>query len=144
MRLMPAERTFVDTNILLYAYDVNAGKKRELATDAVKTLWRSGGVVVSTQVLQEFYVNATRKLAVPLSRSKAEGVLRRYHQAWEVEQVRVADVLSAVALEQSHQLSFWDALIVATAARAGATRLLTEDLNAGQTIEGVRVLNPLE
>ena len=140
---MAGEVTFVDTNVLLYAYDQDAGEKRARAADALRGLWRERRGVLSTQVLQEFYVNARRKLARPLSREAAERVLRRYG-AWPVVVAEVADVLVAVGLEKRHRLSFWDALIVVAAARAGATVLLSEDLNAGQVIEGVRVVNPFE
>ncbi len=140
---MPGDLTFVDTNVLLYAYDRDAGDKRSRAAATLRELWQDRRGVISTQVLQEFYVNARRKLATPLSRAEAERVLRRY-EAWPVAVVEPADVFEAIRIEVRHQLAFWDALIVGAAARLGATVLLSEDLNAGQVIEGVRVLNPFE
>jgi predicted nucleic acid-binding protein len=138
---MADERTFVDTNVLLYAYDVGAGDKRGRAAELIRGLWRSRTGVLSTQVLQEFYVNATRKLPAPLDRQAAANVLRTY-AAWPVHGVTHADVLEAVRVEGEHHLSFWDALIVVAAARSGARRLATEDLNHDQVIEGVRIENP--
>jgi len=138
---MPADLTFVDTNILLHAYDRDAGDKRARAAAVLRELWQERRGVLSTQVLQEFYVNARRELSAPLSREEAERVLRRY-EAWPVAVVGPADVFEAIRLEARHQLSFWDALIVGAAARLGATVLLSEDLNPGQVIEGVQVVDP--
>jgi len=133
--------TFVDTNILVYAYDVDAGDKHEVARQLVRGLWRSRRGVLSTQVLQEFYVTVTRKLTKHLDRSTARRVVRTY-QAWPVQVVDVADILAAAELEERHQMSFWDALIVVAARRAGADRIMTEDLQAGRQLEGVTIENP--
>jgi len=94
------------------------------------------------QVLQEFYVNVTRKLATPLARSTAREVLESYG-AWVHEPTTPAMVARAAHLAEMAQLSFWDALIVAAAEQAGATQIYSEDLNSGQTIVGVTVVNPL-
>jgi len=97
--------------------------------------------VLSTQVLQELYVVATRKLATPMPRTTARRIVALYAE-WPVVQVDVPLILAASDLEERHTLSFWDALVVEAARRAGATRLLTEDLQAGRRIAGVRVENP--
>lgn len=133
---------FVDTNILLYAYDLDAGPKHRNANNAVLKLWHSGSGVLSTQVLQEFYVNVTAKIAAPLAPPVARSILARY-LAWHVETNTAESVLVASEISERHRLSFWDALIIAAAVSAGATTLYTEDLNHGQFMEGVRIHNPL-
>jgi len=133
---------FVDTNILVYAYDVDAGRKYEIARDLLMRLWKSRQAVLSTQVLQEFYVTVTRKLSTPLDSATARRVIARY-QAWPVQLIDVATVLEASEIAERHQLSFWDGLIVAAARQAGAERVLSEDLQAGRVIESVLIENPL-
>lgn len=134
-------RTFVDTNVFVYAHDRDAGVKHAVAAERLRALWVSRDGVMSTQVLQEFYVNVTRKIPRPLRRAVARQVIETY-RVWRIERADVDLVLEASAIEQRHQLSFWDAMIVAAAVRAGAERLLSEDLNDGQQIEGVLVENP--
>jgi len=138
---MTADLTFVDTNVLLYAHDRSAGAKREIAQALVSDLWGSRTGVVSTQVLQEFYVNATRKLPKPFSAPRARAVVARYAN-WMVHRIEPADILAASELEKRHRLSFWDSLIVIAAARSGATTLATEDLQHGRTIAGLTIQNP--
>jgi predicted nucleic acid-binding protein len=134
--------TFVDTNILIYAHDVDAGIKHSRAQAAVMSLWNSRAGIVSPQVLQEFYVNVTRKIATPLPRADARELIEAYAQ-WQVAPVGAPEVLLACRLEERHQLSFWDALIVAAAQRAGARRILSEDFAAGRVLDDIRMENPL-
>jgi predicted nucleic acid-binding protein len=135
-----SDRVFVDTNILVYAHDLDAGRKHQVATSLLRDLWESQAGVISTQVLQEFYVNVTHKIAKPISPPQARGILSAY-AAWQVEVIRPADVLQASEVQERYQLSFWDAMIIVAAAKGGADVLVTEDLNSGQVIEGVRVSN---
>ncbi len=135
------DRAFVDTNVLVYAHDLDAGVRHEVASRLVADLWETRAAVISTQVLQEFYVNVTRKIASPLPRSAAREIVRAY-AAWPVETIGAAEILLASEVEEQHQLSFWDALIVAAAVKAGASRILTEDMSPGRTIAGVRIENP--
>ena len=100
---------------------------------------RSG--VLSIQVLQEFYSTVTRKLRSALARDVARQLLRGY-SSWTVQSLTPNDVVAASFLEQRHQLSFWDALILQAALLAGAKKLLSEDLQHGRSIDGVRVENP--
>lgn len=132
---------FVDTNVLIYAHDTSAGRKHTVAREAVRGLWESRAGALSTQVLQEFYVNVTRKISSPLARSLAREIVETYG-VWHVESIGLAHVLRASELEERHRLSFWDALIVAAAQTAGATRILSEDLSAGQRIAGIAIENP--
>jgi predicted nucleic acid-binding protein len=136
------EKTFVDSNILLYVYDHAAGWKQEICKQAVQDLWRQRCGVISTQVMQEFYHNATRKLRNPMNYAAARAELTQY-QLWEVVQVDPSLIQIASNIQETVPLSFWDALIVAAAQRANASVFLSEDLNHGQVIGGVRIHNPL-
>lgn len=133
--------TFVDTNILVYAHDRSETRKQPLAQALLEDLWASRTGVLSTQVLQEFYVVATRKFNPPMSRRAAREIVALY-ATWPVIQVDLPLILMASELEERHKLSFWDALVVEAARRAGAARLVSEDLQAGRVIGGVRIENP--
>mgnify|MGYP001413849256 CR=1 FL=1 len=132
-------KVFLDTNVLVDALDGDAGEKQTIARRLLRDVARTG--VVSTQVLQEFYVVATRKLGVapPLAKSVLHS-LRRF------ETVTVTADLIEQAADCSvvHQVSFWDALIVVAAESARCSELWTEDLNPGQVLRGVNVVNPFE
>ena len=132
---------FVDTNILLYAYDPGAGQRHEQARELVGRLGRGRTGALSVQVLQELYVNLIRKVAVPVAPSAALVRLRALSR-WRAHSPQPRDVIAAVELSERYQLAFWDAMIVNSAARLGCTVLWTEDLNPGQEISGVRVSNP--
>jgi predicted nucleic acid-binding protein len=132
-------RFFIDTNVLVYADDLDAGAKNTLARALLAEALQAGTGVLSTQVLQEFFVVSTRKLRVP-----AEVAHRKVELLSNLEVVRidVEAVLAAIDLHRLHSVSFWDALIVQAAANAGCTRLLSEDLQHGRVLAGVRVENP--
>ena len=134
-------KTFVDTNVLIYAHDVDAGRKREIARDVLRELWTERTGVLSTQVLQEFYVNATRKIRKPLSKPDARSVLDIY-APWCADGITTVDIKAAFQIEDQAAIGFWDALIIAVAARSGVRRVFTEDLNSGQVIAGVTIQNP--
>jgi predicted nucleic acid-binding protein len=135
------QRTFVDTNILVYAHDESETRKRAIAGALLHDLWQSGMGILSTQILQEFYVVATRKLNPPMSSEMARKIVALYAE-WQPVRVDVPIILSASRLEERHSLSFWDALVVESARCAGAGRLVTEDLQDGRDFDGVRVENP--
>lgn len=136
-------RVFVDTNIMIYAHDLDAGQRNRISVIILQELWENRTGIISTQVLQEFYVNVTRKISNPLSKSQARGIIESY-LVWPVELTDGHTVLAASDIEERHRLSFWDALIVAAACRAKAEKILTEDLNHGQKIEGILIENPFE
>jgi predicted nucleic acid-binding protein len=136
-----SDRTFVDTNVLIYAHDADAGRKHDIAKAVLRDLWAERAGVLSTQVLQEFYVNATRKLKTPLAKPQARGVVETY-AAWCVDGSTPTDVSAAFQLEDRARIGFWDALILAVALRSGARRVLSEDLNSGQAIAGLTIHNP--
>ncbi len=135
-----SDKTFVDTNVLIYAHDVDAKAKHQVAKDVLRDLWSERGGVVSMQVLQEFYVNVTRKIASPIPKDAARLVVNTY-SVWCVE-TTPAEISAAFRIEVESRIGFWDALIVASAVKCGATRILSEDLNAQQKISGVRIENP--
>jgi predicted nucleic acid-binding protein len=136
---MSAE-TFVDTNVLLYAYDSTSGKKQLTAQVTLEELWRSRTGILSMRVLQEFYVNVTAKIGSPVPREVARRIIERYSH-WCIA-TGPGEVRAAFRIEDEARISFWDALIVAAALRAGASRILSEDLSAGQRIAGVLIENP--
>jgi predicted nucleic acid-binding protein len=133
-------KTFVDTNILIYAHDVDAKEKHAVAKDALYELWANRTGVLSMQVLQEFYVNVTRKLSRPLMKKDACAVVDRY-ALWCID-TTPAEIAIAFRIEDEARIGFWDALICAAALKTGAEQILSEDLNEGQKIAGVRIVNP--
>ncbi len=137
------DKAFVDTNILVYAHDRGSGNKFDQARLLVSRLWRDRKGVISTQVLQEFYVNVRRKALSPIPSEDAEAILFDY-LAWEVQVNDGDSICEAVRLEERYQLSFWDALIVQAAIASGASILYSEDFNPDQVYGSVRVVNPLD
>ena len=135
------EKVFVDSNVLVYAHDADSGNKQRIAANAVAEILDARSGVLSIQVLQEFYSTVTRKLRSAMARDVARELLRGY-SSWTIQPLTPDDVIAASFLEQRHQLSFWDALIVQAALLAGAAKLLSEDLQHGQSIGGVTVENP--
>ncbi len=135
-----SDRTFVDTNVLIYAHDIDARGKHDTARELLAELWSGRSGVLSTQVLQEFYVNVTRKIAHPLPKESGRLVVSTY-ATWCME-TTAAEISTAFRIEDEAHIGFWDALIVASALKSGATRILSEDLNAGQLIAGIRIENP--
>jgi len=136
----PGGKVFIDTNILVSSVDESAGPKRDLSRNAIRQARISRAAVISTQVLQEFFVVLTKKVgADPFS---AKAIVRDFANM-EVVQVGPALIEDAIDCSILHQLSFWDALLIAAAERANCSVLWSEDLADGQTIRGVRVENPL-
>jgi predicted nucleic acid-binding protein len=134
---------FVDTNILIYAHDADAGIKRERAAQQLRGLWASGTGCLSVQVLQEFYVNVTRKLSTPIALATARQIVSAYG-AWVRSPTSAQTAMRATDIAESSQISFWDAMILAAAEECEAAVLWSEDLNAGQTIAGIKIVNPLQ
>ncbi|HEX7329296.1 MAG TPA: PIN domain-containing protein [Casimicrobiaceae bacterium] len=134
-----SERVFVDTNVFVYADDAGAKAKRARAREVLSELIRERRAVVSTQVMQEYYVAATRKLG--LSPARARERVERLRRLDTVV-VRPELILGAIDLHRLHRLSFWDALVVKAASASGCARLVSEDLNDGQTIDGVTIVDP--
>jgi predicted nucleic acid-binding protein len=136
-----SDRIFVDTNILVYAHDADAGEKHAAAARAVAELWEYRNGILSTQVLQELYVTLTRKMASPVTGNVVRRLIRNY-LTWELVLNDGAIILHAGEIGENYQLSFWDGLIVAAAYSKNAATILTEDMNHGQVVEGIRIENP--
>ena len=133
--------TFVDTNVLAYAFDRTDADKQAIASAQLEALWFDRSGVLSTQILQEFYAVATHQLKLAMTPAEARQVVQLYAQ-WPVVVIEPALILTASTIHERHQVSFWDALVLQAAKVAGADRLLTEDLQHGRVIEGVRIENP--
>lgn len=136
------ERRFVDTNLFVYAYDSSAGRKRDVARDLISGLWDSREGCASVQVLQELFVNITRKVPETLSVRDAATLVEDL-SAWTIHTPGPRDVLSAIEFHERMDVSFWDAMVLTSARSLGCQVLYSEDLNAGQSYDGVRVENPL-
>lgn len=138
---MPDGKVFLDASILIYAQDKDSSAKRRRSREVIAGLAASGSGVISTQVLQEFYVATTRKMGVdPLA---AKGILRTF-SIFEIAQTSPELIDDAIDCSILNKISFWDALIVAAASATGCATVYSEDLNPGQVIQGVRIENPLE
>lgn len=137
----PSNLQFVDTNVLIYAHDCSAGEKHIRARNLVRELWQSGEGCLSIQVSQEFYVNVTRKVARPLAPEAAAQIIADL-SAWRVHCPGVEDVLDSIRLQSRYQISFWDAMIIASTLQLDCQTIWSEDLNPGQVYDQVRVLSP--
>ena len=138
---MSDEREFVDTNVLVYAHDVSAGAKRDRAQELLTSLWASGHGCLSIQVLQEFYVTVTRKVARPLDPGAAAQVVSDLGR-WRTHAPQPHDVLEAIRLHGRNRISFWDAMILHSAAALECRVVWSEDLKPGRSSAGVFIENP--
>lgn len=132
----------VDTNVLVYAYDRSEPEKQKLALEVLDRLAVTGAGAISTQVLSEFFVAVTRKIATPLSAPQAYDRMKNYLQSWTVIDLTGTIVLEAARGVRDHQFNFWDAQIWAAARLNQIPVVFSEDFNAGQVTEGVRFANP--
>jgi predicted nucleic acid-binding protein len=131
---------FFDTNVLVYMHDPRAAYKRDVALRLFRRHLYSETLVISTQVLQEFYVTISRRLE-NIKSGQARAITAEYARL-NVLTISPQHVMQAIDLQSRHQLSFWDALILVSARVAGASLLLSEDLAHGHVYDGVRVENP--
>ena len=134
---------FLDTNILVYAHDRTAGAKRRIAAELVNDLLRRREAVVSVQVLVEFAVTVTQKIPARLSLARAAEIIRDLSEL-RVVSPAAGDVLAAVDLVRRCSVSMWDAMILRAAAAGGVSVVWSEDLNDGQSYDGVEVRNPFK
>ena len=132
-------RSFLDTNVLVYTDDADAPAKRDRALELYARCRRERRGVVSTQVLQEYFVAATRKLGVDAATARRKVEL---FGALQLVVLGLDDVLGATDLQRAHRLSFWDALIVRAAQASGSSRLYSEDLQHGWKLDGLEVVDP--
>ena len=136
-------KEFIDTNILVYAHDRSAGEKHETAQDLIRGLWETGNGCLSVQVLQEFFVTVTRKVARPLSLEEAAEIIRDLG-FWHVHSPTAEDVLGAIDIQRNYQVSFWDAMVIHSAKCLSCQVIWSEDLSDGQAYENVQVKNPFK
>jgi predicted nucleic acid-binding protein len=132
---------FVDTNVIVYGYDDSDPVKQKRAGLVMRKLWETRNGRLSFQVLQEFYVTVTRKLKPPLAHDRAREEIRDL-LAWRPVRPGADLLEDAWQVEDRFGLSWWDSLIVASAKAAECGILLTEDLQDGLEIDGLRVMNP--
>jgi predicted nucleic acid-binding protein len=132
---------FLDTNVLLYAVDDKDAEKRDRARHWLTACWQRRCGRLSTQVLSEFYANVRKKFDSAISAGDARAEVRRY-QNWKPWVIDHPTVETAWAVESRYGLNYWDALVVAAAQHQGCTVVLTEDLQHGQQIDSVRIVNP--
>jgi predicted nucleic acid-binding protein len=135
------DELFVDSNILIYAHDADAGAKRQRAAGTLRELWEMRSGRLSTQVLQEFYVNVTQKIKTPIPKPLARETVRNY-APWVQSLITPQTVVRASEIGETWRLSFWDSMILAAAEQSRAAQLLTEDLKHGDVIAGIRIVNP--
>jgi predicted nucleic acid-binding protein len=132
-------RSFIDTNVLVYADDSDAGAKQKIAIELIAQHRRAGTGVLSIQVLQEYFVTATKRLHID------PGIVRRKVELlaeFDVVAPGVDDILAAIDLHRLRGFSFWDALVVQSARQSGCSTLLSEDMQNERQIDGVRIVNP--
>jgi len=134
-------KSFVDSNVVVYLFDQDSPKKKAAAQRILQTEASVGNILLSTQVLQEFYVTVTRKLAKPLKPETALEAVTRF-SAFPLVIVDMPLILSAIRRSQTDSISFWDSLVIDAALKGGAQRLWSEDLQHGRMVNGMRIENP--
>lgn len=132
----------VDTNVIVYAYDTIDAQKQAVAAEVLNRLGPSGDGAISAQILGELYVTLTRKLRRPLTSGDAEREVSNFARSWRVLPLSAETVTEAMAAVRRYQLSYWDGLIWASAARSGIPTVLSEDFSSGSRLGGVRFVNP--
>ncbi len=138
---MNENKLFLDTNILIYAYDISAGKKNEIARKLVVDLWETQSGCLSTQVLQEFFVCVTKKIPKPLDINRAKEIVHDLLN-WNIVVNDGGTIIKAINIHLDYKFSFWDSLIIQSAINGGAETLYTEDFVGAEKIKGVEITNP--
>jgi predicted nucleic acid-binding protein len=136
-----SDKVFLDTNIIVYAHDRSSGDKHAVAREIMERLWESRKGVISVQILQEFFVCVTQKIAKPLVIKNARTILE-YLSNWDVVVNDKYIILKAIDLQEKYRFSFWDSLVIQAAIQGQARILLSEDLPHGQAVKDLKILNP--
>jgi predicted nucleic acid-binding protein len=136
-----SDKIFLDTNVIVYAYDKSAGEKHIKAKKILIDLWESGFGVISIQVLKEFYVTVTQKIPNVLKTEVVEEIISDF-LSWEVVVNDGYNILEAISIQRRYRFSFWDSLIIAAAKESSCSLLYTEDLTSGQKINDLQIKNP--
>lgn len=134
-------KVFADTKVLVYGYDAGEPEKQTAAQALIELYGATGDLVISTQVLQEFFVTVTRKLAQPLTTDNAYEIVQNLAE-YPLVQLDKAMILSAIRRSKVDKLAFWDALIVEAVLGAGCETLFSEDMQASREIQGLTIRNP--
>jgi predicted nucleic acid-binding protein len=139
--LESSRRTFLDTNILVYADDAANPVKQKKAIELITAHRSQQTGVVSLQVLQEYFVTVTRKLKLDPSVARKQVV---YFSGFNVARPAVSDILAAIDLHRLHGISYWDALVLRIAKESGCRVLLSEDMQHGRAVDGLEIVNPFK
>lgn len=135
------ERSFLDSNILVYTDDSASNEKQQRATQLLEEGWNSGNLVISTQVLQEYFAAATRELHVAVETAQRKIELLAH---LDIIDIQHQDIVRAIEIHRLYQYSFWDSLIIGSAQKAACFTLYSEDMQHGQRIGGIEVVNPFK
>ncbi len=135
------DKLFIDTNILVYANDNTENVKYKLARQIILDGIKNDNIVISTQVLSEFYVTVTKKIQIKMHPEIALKEIRLL-RAIEIVENDYPAILKAIQISTQYQLSFWDSLIIVAAISAKCSKIYSEDMNSGQVVEGVEIVNP--
>lgn len=138
------DKSFLDTNILVYAYDSSEKEKHPKASRLLKDLWSSRAGILSIQVLSEFYVVVTQKVERPISSSEAKAIIEDYLSSWEIIEPRGDTLLSSIEATNKYNFHFWDAMIFAAAKEANVIRIYTENFQHNLEIEEIKFINPFK
>ena len=134
---------FLDTNILVYAHDQTAGEKQRTAKHLLSRLLDQRKGLLSTQVLMEFAVTMTQKVRYPLDSGLVIDLIKDF-STWNIFQPGSEDIVEGLRIAKRFRIHFWDAMIIRAASALNATFLWTEDLNDGQSYDGVVARNPFK
>jgi predicted nucleic acid-binding protein len=135
---------FLDSNIFIYSFDAMEVAKRSRAIEVVDRISRARSGVISVQVLNESYVNWTRRSRISMPPDEASGMVNLLIRRFRVLDLTLDCVETAIRLTMQHSLQYWDALLCATALKSGVSYLLSEDMQDGRELEGIRIINPLQ
>jgi len=135
------ERSFIDTNILIYVDDDDNPEKQKAAIKLIESGWHNGNIVLSTQVLQEYFSAVTRKLKVPADKAQRKIELLSH---LEIASIEHPDIVRAIELHRLHSFSFWDSLIVRMAQKTACAVLYSEDMQDGRKLDGLTIVNPFK
>ena len=136
-----SDKWFLDTNLLVYAYDTQDRRKQAIAQEWVEKSIRAGNAAISAQVLSEFFVVVTQRIKNPIPAGEAQECIRIFSNLEVVEIDRLL-VHTSIDLHRQYRISYWDAMIIAAAERAGCSKVLSEDLSEGQRYNAIEIQNP--
>ncbi len=138
------DKVFIDTNILVYAYDASEKSKHDTAFSLLAQLGINQTGVISLQVRSEFFMVVTRKIERPISIVQARVIIKEFINNWEIYEPNTSTLLMAVDIAEKHRFNFWDSLIIAAAKESKACTVYSEDLQHGQVVDGIRFINPFK